>query len=277
MKFQYFGTAAAEGWPALFCTCDNCRRAAKAGGRNLRTRSQAAVDDKLLIDFPADTLAHMYYSGLDLPRIRDCIITHSHSDHLYPADLEMRLDGFAYPGDDRPLVFYATKEAAPGILEMLEKCGLIKQNRVLFQEIRPFEPFEAAGYTVTPLPANHDPASGPVFFLIEDGEKSLLYANDTGWFPEETWEWLEKHGPHLDFVSLDCTGGLRTGWRNGHMGLDTAMEALTRLRHMGLADDATAACLHHFSHTGGATYDELVPIAAEQGLLVAYDGMTVAI
>ena len=184
MKFQYFGTAAAEGWPALFCTCDNCRRAAKAGGRNLRTRSQAAVDDKLLIDFPADTLAHMYYSGLDLPRIRDCIITHSHSDHLYPADLEMRLDGFAYPGDDRPLVFYATKEAAPGILEMLEKCGLIKQNRVLFQEIRPFEPFEAAGYTVTPLPANHDPASGPVFFLIEDGEKSLLYANDTGWFPE---------------------------------------------------------------------------------------------
>ena len=185
MKFQYFGTAAAEGWPALFCTCDNCRRAAKAGGRNLRTRSQAAVDDKLLIDFPADTLAHMYYSGLDLPRIRDCIITHSHSDHLYPADLEMRLDGFAYPGDDRPLVFYATKEAAPEILEMLEKCGLIKQNRVLFQEIRPFEPFEAAGYTVTPLPANHDPASGPVFFLIEDGEKSLLYANDTGWFPEE--------------------------------------------------------------------------------------------
>lgn len=109
-----------------------------------------------------------------------------------------------------------------------------KQNRVLFQEIRPFESFEAAGYTVTPLPANHDPASGPEFFLIEDGEKSLLYANDTGWFPEETWEWLEKHGPHLDFVSLDCTGGLRTGWRNGHMGLDTAMEALTRLRHMGL-------------------------------------------
>ena len=75
--------------------------------------------------------------------------------------------------------------------------------------------------------------AGPVFFLIEDGEKSLLYANDTGWFPEETWEWLEQHGPHLDFVSLDCTAGLLTGWRNGHMGLDTAMEALTRLRRGG--------------------------------------------
>ena len=277
MKFQYFGTAAAEGWPALFCACDNCQRAAKAGGRNLRTRSQAAVDDKLLIDFPPDTLAHMYYGGLDLPHIRDCIITHSHTDHLYPADLEMRLEGFAYPDEDRPMIFYATKEASPKILDMLENYGLLKQNRMLFQEIRPFETFEAAGYAITPLRADHDPASGPVFYLINDGPKALLYANDTGWFPDDTWDWLGRHSPHLDFVSLDCTGGLQTGWRNGHMGLDTAQEALAQLRRMGLADETTAACLHHFSHNGGATYDELVPIASEQGLLVAYDGMTVTI
>lgn len=277
MIFQYFGTAAAEGWPALFCTCDNCRRAAEAGGRNLRTRSQAAVDGKLLIDFPADTLAHMLYGGLDLPRFRDCIITHSHSDHLYPADLEMRREGFAYPDDDRPLIFYATMQAAPGILAMVEKYSLTKQNRVLFQEIRPFETFEAAGFAVTPLPANHDPASGPVFFLICDGKNSILYANDTGWFPEETWEWLQKRRPHLDFVSLDCTGGLQPGWRNGHMGLDTAVEALERLRKMGLADDGTTACVHHFSHNGGAIYDELVPVAAQYGLSVSYDGMVVTI
>ena len=27
MKIHYLGTAAAEGWPALFCDCENCRRA----------------------------------------------------------------------------------------------------------------------------------------------------------------------------------------------------------------------------------------------------------
>lgn len=113
-EISVFRHGGRRGWPALFCTCDNCRRAAKAGGRNLRTRSQAAVDDKLLIDFPADTLAHMYYSGLDLPRIRDCIITHSHSDHLYPADLEMRLDGYAVPGDDRPWFFMPPKRRLRG-------------------------------------------------------------------------------------------------------------------------------------------------------------------
>ena len=63
MKLQYFGTAAAEGWPSLFCGCDACRRAREAGGRNIRTRSQAMIDDKLLIDFPADTYLHMTYYG----------------------------------------------------------------------------------------------------------------------------------------------------------------------------------------------------------------------
>ena len=49
MKFRYLGTAAAEGWPAVFCNCDNCMRAKKAGGRNLRTRSQAIINDDLLL------------------------------------------------------------------------------------------------------------------------------------------------------------------------------------------------------------------------------------
>ena len=86
MKFRYLGTAAAEGWPALFCDCEACRKAAALGGKNIRTRSQALVDDKILIDFPADTLWHTLTYHLPLFSIHTCLITHSHSDHLYPAD-----------------------------------------------------------------------------------------------------------------------------------------------------------------------------------------------
>ena len=50
MKLTYLGTAAAEGWPAAFCNCDGCRAARRLGGRNIRTRSQALVDDALLLD-----------------------------------------------------------------------------------------------------------------------------------------------------------------------------------------------------------------------------------
>ena len=55
MKFKFLGTAAAEGIPGPFCACENCRLAREEGGRSIRGRSQALVDDCLLIDFPADT------------------------------------------------------------------------------------------------------------------------------------------------------------------------------------------------------------------------------
>ena len=52
MKIRYLGTAAAEGWPALFCSCPICTKARAQGGKNLRTRTQAILDGELLLDFP---------------------------------------------------------------------------------------------------------------------------------------------------------------------------------------------------------------------------------
>ena len=36
MKLKYLGTAAAEGIPALFCRCEMCAYARKAGGKEIR-------------------------------------------------------------------------------------------------------------------------------------------------------------------------------------------------------------------------------------------------
>lgn len=84
MEFVYLGTAAAEGWPALFCSCNACLQAREKGGRNVRGRSQALVDGELLLDLPADTFSRTLEGRLDLTAVRHCLITHSHSDHLYP-------------------------------------------------------------------------------------------------------------------------------------------------------------------------------------------------
>lgn len=89
MKFRYLGTAAAEGWPAVFCNCDHCHRAKKAGGRNIRTRSQALINDDLLIDFPSDSYHHALHCGLDFSACRYLLVTHSHTDHFSPTDLLM--------------------------------------------------------------------------------------------------------------------------------------------------------------------------------------------
>ena len=59
MRLTYLGTAAAEGFPAIFCNCEYCNEARRLGGKNIRTRSQALVNDDLLIDFLCG------YTGLD--------------------------------------------------------------------------------------------------------------------------------------------------------------------------------------------------------------------
>ena len=54
MVIRYQGTGAYEGIPALFCPCDTCREARKAGGAEIRSRSGALVDGTLKLDFPPD-------------------------------------------------------------------------------------------------------------------------------------------------------------------------------------------------------------------------------
>ena len=96
MKIQILGTAAAEGWPALFCNCEACRRAREKGGKNIRTRAGTLIDDQLLIDFSADTYGNALRFGLDLSRIHTLLVTHDHEDHLYAEDLGTRYTWFAH-------------------------------------------------------------------------------------------------------------------------------------------------------------------------------------
>lgn len=90
MKIRYWGSAAAEGVPGIFCHCPVCREARAKGGRFVRARTQAVIDDALLVDLGADTYLNSVRFGFDLSQIGDVLITHAHSDHFYPHELLMR-------------------------------------------------------------------------------------------------------------------------------------------------------------------------------------------
>ena len=83
-----------------------------------------------------------------------------------------------------------------------------------------FGTYTVGKYTVTALPANHDPAAKPVIYQISDGEKTMLYGNDTGFPFESVWEYWAKNPVRFDYVSLDCTGVTLQNYRNGHMCVD---------------------------------------------------------
>ncbi|MCQ2449535.1 MAG: MBL fold metallo-hydrolase [Clostridia bacterium] len=277
MKIQYLGTAAAEGFPGMFCCCETCEKARKAGGKNIRTRSQAIIDDLLLIDFPADTYMHTLLHNIPLQNIEHCIVTHAHSDHFYAADLEMRRIGFATLSHETPLHIYGGQAVFCQASEDLcaNKCQ--HENRVIPHIIRPFQSFNVLEYTITALPADHDPKASSLVYIIQKDGQSILYAHDTGLFDDAVWRFLEEKKIRFDFVSLDCTAGLLKGWTSGHLGLDTCMIFRDRLRAVGAIDDRTLLCLNHFSHNCLATYDELLPVATEHEFDVSYDGKIITI
>ncbi|MBO5060208.1 MAG: hypothetical protein J6C82_04775 [Clostridia bacterium] len=274
MKIKYLGTAAAEGIPALFCHCKTCEQARKNGGKDFRTRSQSVIDNELLIDFPADTYMHVLQHGLPLHKIKHCIITHSHEDHLYPADLGMRAPAFApdLGEDSEPLHIYGSNAIKKASAHTMFYYNL--NNVVEFHLIQPFTEYDIGGYKVVPMTALHDKLSGPYIYIISKGGKSLLYANDTGYFTDDTWEYLEKNPVKFDYVSLDCTAGVGPIDYDSHMNFEQNIAVKNRLLEIGCAGKDTVFCINHFSHNGGKIlHEELSREAAKEGFLTSFDGM----
>ncbi len=84
MLLTFLGTGSAEGYPNAFCRCGNCERARTLGGRSLRKRSSALINDDLLIDFGPDIMTASFMHSRSLASVRYCLQTHSHADHLDP-------------------------------------------------------------------------------------------------------------------------------------------------------------------------------------------------
>ncbi|MDL2232199.1 hypothetical protein LJC63_01285 [Ruminococcaceae bacterium OttesenSCG-928-L11] len=276
MDIHYLGTAAGECVPGMFCTCDTCQRSRELGGRNIRTRFQIAIDETLLLDFGPDTYFHVIHQGLPLWNITTCLITHNHTDHLRAEDFELRREKIAH-GDLKPLHVYATAPSARQISTVVDRFRLSEQNRVFLHDIKPFVSFESDGYRITPLKAAHNPESEPVFYQIEAENQRILLAHDTGWFPEETWEYLKNAGIPFDFVSLDCTGGINEEAGYKHMAFVENIRMRDALYAHGLANTKTTFCLSHFSHNGRAVYDDFAPLVQREGFVVAYDGLRISL
>ena len=101
----------------------------------------------------------------------------------------------------------------------------------------------------------------------------MLYANDTGYFLEETFAYIEREKIRFDFVSYDCTiVDNTTSDEGGHMGFANIERVRNRLRDFGSIDDKTIEYVTHFSHNGNPIQERLEKIASPLGLGVAYDG-----
>lgn len=266
MKLQYLGTAAAEGVPAVFCRCEACAYARKVGGKEVRTRSGAIIDDCLKIDFPADAYMQSLLHGLDYSALDHILITHTHEDHYCYKELFNRRKPFSQKDkSENPLTVYGNAQAEALIKPLLEE-GVLE-----FKVLTAYEPIRIMDYTVTPLPAVHAFSEQAFFYLIEKGESALLYCHDTDEFTPEHLAFLKNKT--LTMVSLDCTNGILEGDYVGHMGISDNLRMREKLLKIGSATENTVFIANHFSHNGLVPHEEMEKRLP--GFLVSYDGMTV--
>lgn len=281
MKLKYYGTGAGYGLPEVFCDCRICRHARENGGKYIRTRSMALLDERLAIDLSVDTFHHCAFAGLDMRKVKHVLVTHNHHDHFFTGDLFSRVRGMT-----EPVNFYISEGSGAAVRAIVEKhkadfaSGKRDPKAWTLAEVHTLEYYKPVGildYTVIPLPALHKSAPDPMIFVIQSKGKSILWAHDTGKFFPEVVEWIKNSGIVFDFVSMDCT--LRRGEQItvSHMDLDWCLEMADLLRSNGNANENTKFVLSHIGHLVDRTHDELVAEAGEYGMIVAFDGMEIEV
>ena len=274
------GTAASEGIPAVWCNCPLCALARISGGKDIRTRCQAMIDDSVLVDFPMDTYMHALNNGLDLSEIEAVFVTHSHMDHFYPREFVLRGFPYAHNMTRKSVSLYGN----PTVIAAYERDAADKMHRDARKSIptRVLHAYERAvtksGYVVTTLPANHTKGEECLLYAIERGGKSALILNDTGMLPLSTYERAASIGLKFDLVSFDCTyGGERRDEFCRHMGLPNVIHEREKMQKCGIIKENAKFVVTHFSHNGKLNYAELCKRAEPEGFIVAYDGMVVEI
>lgn len=271
MRIQILGTGAAEGFPALFCDCSTCARARAAGGKNIRSRLCLRIDEDVLIDIPPDLLGQAHRSGFSLAGIQHILVTHSHRDHFTPSELYWRDEPFAVWKERPPLHIYGVPDVGEVLGEEFDD-DLIDHD-IHFHTVRPFVPFEAGSFEVTPIEANHAPERGAVNYLLSHGGRNLLVAFDTGWYGERSWAALD--GRKFDIVIMECTNGLIDDPDAEHLSVEGVKRMHAELTRRGCLGSATQFITVHFSHSGLLLHEELEQRLAPLGIEAGYDGQIV--
>lgn len=279
MRLRYLGTGAAEGMPALFCSCPVCSRSMAEGGKSLRMRSCSMLGENVLIDLSPDIFAQKLRFNLRLDGVKAVVFTHAHPDHMDLYALQTRGKASCsirpgVPAEEDVLHLYGSRYVRERFERIFSEEHVLRE-RFCFHEVRPFEPFVVEGYTFYPLRANHRPPQVEecLIYAISDGQSAILYANDTGELDEENDRYLAAAGLKLSLVSMDCARGLLPG--DGHMGFAECQRLMKRLKMQGIVQENTRYILNHLSHMHNMTHNEWEQFAAPYGVEIAYDGLAI--
>ncbi|WGS64198.1 MBL fold metallo-hydrolase [Marinitoga aeolica] len=271
MEILFLGTAASEGFPNPFCSCENCTKAREEGKKSIRLRSSVLVDEELLIDFGPDIVSSTNRFGKNLSNIKHILITHGHSDHLFLKNFEYRNPIFSGTFEN----LYHCDLIVPDKLGTVIK-EKIELPKVSLMSVEPYKTLHLNGYVIHTLKANHTSEYGetPLNYIIERNGIKLLYAVDSGKVLPETLEFIKNNIHYLDIVILDATMGFNKKYEF-HMGYEEVLETRKILQNEGITDSNTKYIATHFSHLHNPVHSVLEEIYLKDNIITAYDGLKI--
>ncbi len=286
MRVVFLGTGAAEGVPAAYCGCEACNGARMRGGKDIKTRSSLRLGDQYQIDISPDLYWQMIKSNLTMSDVQHVLISHTHGDHLSLTGLTDKT--MAKDTCESPLQIYLSRpggEFLDGILDAYGFSGDIRKHD-LFQIhlLEYFGEYRIGELLVETLKGNHTTRAANEYAInylitIKSGRK-LLYALDTGYYNDETWEYLR--GRKVDVLIMDCTFAGRTDrgdFAAGHLAIDSFLRMLERMKHIGFVNEKTNIYATHFNPHQGLTHDDIETAFnnTDFSVTVAYDGLKFSI
>lgn len=287
MNMRFFGTSAGEGTPTPFCECPICKNAREVGGKELRLRSSFRINEKTMIDVGADFVAESQKLGESLYGVENILYTHTHEDHFNYMVFWTR--SVARLGLGRPVNIYMSEDAYSLIDEFMLTSKVtegrehyMNPENANFIKLEYGKEYDVGELKIIPLRGNH----GTVFeknstnYLIKlADERILYYALDSGYYLEETFEFLKSF--KIDILINECTmpflndDGKNS---NGHMNLHTALRTFKRLYEQKTISENTKIYLTHIAPIG-STHKELCDyidtLTLPYKVTVAYDGLYV--
>ncbi|MBO7218218.1 MAG: hypothetical protein J6V50_05900 [Clostridia bacterium] len=287
----FLGTGAAQTFPCPFCKCEVCEDARKLGGKAIKSRSDFLIDEKNLVDFGPDINYQLLLQGISMEPLQNIFMTHSHEDHISAAELGVVRNRKHKLEKPVSVNLWGTKEA----LEVVDACvkavagdvgGTFTYKHINYCPIEAFKTVETGGMRVTALLSSHKGTGKEewgINYIFEKEGKTLLYAADTGWYPDDTWEFLKISDFKFDYVIMENTYAedklnIIKPYAGGHLNTANFMLMLEKLIECGCMTKQTPVYATHLSDAGRELYGHYVD-SMENGndynITVAWDGLKI--